>query len=700
MSQEAQISEQEGIYMEEDTVSTGSSPTIPSGQAGRSSSRSPVRRRPSSTHVGPVRAGIAKFSSQRSRSVSPALSRPETKHFTAAVTESQQLARQAVDAASQVKQSLESAIQHTSAVSQHRISELAGATTSEIQSMAQTQSALRAQLEAQQKETAELRAKLAEMQIMSGSQAENVAKGQEELTQSTRQKFFAMDQQLQILQEERDTESSRRQMLELELQALRASKDNIAATTQSQIQKMFQQLSVLQEDLERERQSRSSLQADLQQEREARSTLQADLQQEREARSTLASDFLQYKDSKEPLYDNEVTFGGDVADSNIPMTSEAQTEDIPPMERQPPMTFPIFPTAGGSDTGGAGGHQPPTPRIPMSMGADFTYRPQQTVVISNQLKLKEPPIFYGKVEEDVFTWTQSVSDYLDVGQYTEAQRVAFTITYLQGSAREWWHAYLRQRHGVKPAQFSMLRSALEQRFGSRMREQTARAQLRTIFQKSGETVRAYGARFLVLLGRLPSYDDEWARDTFASGLPTHISELLLLSQTHTLEDMIAQAERIELTHKYAQQSRVASGGRGGGSRGQTGSDQQQTPLFRGGRGGRRGWGRRGGGRGGQIFPQSTETGPTSSIDGRRCYVCGGRGHFAAACPSGRSRSGGGRTGGRRPAGHGRGRFGRRNAAMVGPETISGAQGSAHTELSVIPSTDPSTSHSQPREQGN
>ena len=71
------------------------------------------------------------------------------------------------------------------------------------------------------------------------------------------------------------------------------------------------------------------------------------------------------------------------------------------------------------------------------------------------------------------------------------------------------------------------------------------------------------------LERLPSFDEQWDRDTLASGLPTHISELLLLSQTHTLEDMIAQAERIELTQKYAQQSRVASGGRGEASRGQT-----------------------------------------------------------------------------------------------------------------------------------
>ena len=104
------------------------------------------------------------------------------------------------------------------------------------------------------------------------------------------------------------------------------------------------------------------------------------------------------------------------------------------------------------------------------MNTNPAYHPQQTVVISNQLKLKEPPLFCGKVEEAIFTWTQNVSDYLDVEQYTEDQRVAFTVTYLQGSAREWWHAYLRQHHGVKLAQVNILRLALEQHFGSRMRE--------------------------------------------------------------------------------------------------------------------------------------------------------------------------------------------------------------------------------------
>lgn len=118
--------------------------------------------------------------------------------------------------------------------------------------MKQIQNVFRAQFEAQQNVTAELRAKLDENQIMSGSWAEHVHKGQGELTQSVRQKFVEMDQQLHILYKERATDSSRRQMLDRELQALRTAKDNIVVTTEAQLQKMF------------EREARSSLQADLQ----------------------------------------------------------------------------------------------------------------------------------------------------------------------------------------------------------------------------------------------------------------------------------------------------------------------------------------------------------------------------------------------------------------------------------------------------
>lgn len=77
--------------------------------------------------------------------------------------------------------------------------------------------------------------------------------------------------------------------------------------------------------------------------------------------------------------------------------------------------------------------------------------------------------------------------------------------------------------------------------------------------------------------------------------------VLILNPHHgthlVLNPHLAQVERIDLNHKYGQQSRDISSGRGGASWGWDGSKKQQAPLFRNGRGGWRWGGRCDGGRG-------------------------------------------------------------------------------------------------------
>lgn len=79
MPLEAQISVQDRYLMKEDVSITGNSPSV---QVHRPYSRSSDRKWPSPIHFGPVRASIAKFGSQRSRSVSPSLSHANTNNFT------------------------------------------------------------------------------------------------------------------------------------------------------------------------------------------------------------------------------------------------------------------------------------------------------------------------------------------------------------------------------------------------------------------------------------------------------------------------------------------------------------------------------------------------------------------------------------------------------------------------------------------
>ena len=87
----------------------------------------------------------------------------------------------------------------------------------------------------------------------------------------------------------------------------------------------------------------------------------------------------------------------------------------------------------------------------------------------------------------------------------------------------------------------------------------ARAEVRVIKQQKGESVRVYAARFHRLLGHLLTYDEAWVKDQFSSGLTPRVAELLLLKSPRSLQDFAVEAERIEVTMKYAQHTRASEG---------------------------------------------------------------------------------------------------------------------------------------------
>ena len=55
------------------------------------------------------------------------------------------------------------------------------------------------------------------------------------------------------------------------------------------------------------------------------------------------------------------------------------------------------------------------------------------------------------------------------------------------------------------------------------------------------------------------YDEEWAKDQFASGLAPRVAELLLLKAPRSLQDYMVEAERVEMTLRYAQHTRANRG---------------------------------------------------------------------------------------------------------------------------------------------
>ena len=254
------------------------------------------------------------------------------------------------------------------------------------------------------------------------------------------------------------------------------------------------------------------------------------------------------------------------------MQEQVTQEPVP----APVPTFPVPPVVGNPSAGPGHAGSSGNPGMTAAPGPVFHIT----------MKPREPPIFSGKTSEDVENWIYTVSAYFRTVAAPEQQKVGYALTFLQDAAREWWINRIRMT-GREPGTWQELAEALRARFGHSTKEMTARAELRVIKQQKGENVRVYAARFHRLLGHLPTFDEAWAKDQFSSGLAPRVAELLLLKSPRSLQDFAVEAERIELTMKYAQHTRATEG-------------QNQAAASSSNQGNRGGWygrGRQGRGRG-------------------------------------------------------------------------------------------------------
>ena len=151
---------------------------------------------------------------------------------------------------------------------------------------------------------------------------------------------------------------------------------------------------------------------------------------------------------------------------------------------------------------------------------------------------------------------------------------------------DWWHSLLKTRGGMRPRNFVEFADLLGQRFGSSTRIDRARAELRNIRQGQSETVRAYSTRFEALLGKLPSWEQDWAKSQFIWGLHGRVAELVTISSPADLHAQSAKRSRwrwrVPLPTWVAPiNSHVELGwrGRGRGSRGRFAAVQvDQQPM--------------------------------------------------------------------------------------------------------------------------
>ena len=142
----------------------------------------------------------------------------------------------------------------------------------------------------------------------------------------------------------------------------------------------------------------------------------------------------------------------------------------------------VFPSSSGTGGNGGGGNgndgigvRPP--QVHHGSGTTFQIR----------IKPKDPPIFYGRANEDVDTWIAKVSDFLYLTEANSWQQVAYAATLLQEAAADWWVALLHGRAGRHPDDWAEFIVLLAKRFGNTMRVDRARAELRNIRQGQSET---------------------------------------------------------------------------------------------------------------------------------------------------------------------------------------------------------------------
>ena len=238
----------------------------------------------------------------------------------------------------------------------------------------------------------------------------------------------------------------------------------------------------------------------------------------------------------------------------------------------------------GRGNGNSGGLDLHSTRVPHGSGSTFQIG----------IKPKDPPIFYGRANEDVDTWIAKVGDFLYLTEANSRQQVAYAATLLQEAAADWWMALLRERSGRRPDDWAEFTVLLAKRFGSSTRIDRARAELRNIRQGQSETVRSYSTRFESLLGKLPTFDREWAKTQFVWGLHQRVAELVTIASPSDLHAAINHAEKVEMARSFA-----ASGQQG----------QKQSNPNR----GRGGWFR---GRGRFSAVQSTNAGNPGTSDGK------------------------------------------------------------------------------------
>ena len=160
------------------------------------------------------------------------------------------------------------------------------------------------------------------------------------------------------------------------------------------------------------------------------------------------------------------------------------------------------------------------------------------------LQPRRPPYYCGGIDDDVYVWTSIVDRWLSAIQGEPSGQLTFIVSLLRGAAYEWYLHY-ETRTGC-PGDWTTLRHAMLERFGSSIRAGKARAALLQMTQGK-MTVLEYFDAFESHLAQLETYDESFYLAKFILGLRPALLTQVLVQHPVTLLEAKVLAETLELT---------------------------------------------------------------------------------------------------------------------------------------------------------
>ena len=162
------------------------------------------------------------------------------------------------------------------------------------------------------------------------------------------------------------------------------------------------------------------------------------------------------------------------------------------------------------------------------------------------LQPRRPPYYSGGLDEDVYTWTSIVDRWLGTVKGEPSRQLTFVVSLLRGAAYDWYHHY-ETRTGC-PGDWTTLRLAMLERFGTSIRVEKARAGLYQLKQDK-MTVLEYTSAFEQFLAQIGDYDESYYLIHYIFGLRPEIMRLVYVQKPASLLAAKTLAEKLELTHQ-------------------------------------------------------------------------------------------------------------------------------------------------------